>query len=174
MSLETQKRQSPRLGGLHVAHHNNFHAQSATAEPLLQRLDAVQKSGNGWRARCPACGGQGRKLSITESDGRVLLNCFGCGDAAAVLDAVGLRWADLMPPRNWPETPDERRRVRRAIRESGWASALDVVALESRVALIAAQQIHTVGGLQSSKDLARLAQAVERLGSAAAVLGGAR
>lgn len=44
-----------------------FHVDHATAEPLLQRLEGVQKSGSGWRAKCPACGGTSRKVTIAEA-----------------------------------------------------------------------------------------------------------
>ena len=44
-----------------------FHVQNATAEPLLQRLEGLQKSGGGWRAKCPACGGASRKVTIAEA-----------------------------------------------------------------------------------------------------------
>lgn len=146
-----------------------FHVQYATAEPLLQRLDGVQKSGNGWRARCPACGGRSRKVSVTEAEGRVLIYCFGGCPAIEVLGAVGLGWPDVMPPRTWPDSPEDRRRQRRAIREAGWASALSVLALESKVALFAARELHLVGGL-SVEDGKRLAEAVQRIDHAANVL----
>ncbi|MDQ3494282.1 MAG: DNA primase [Pseudomonadota bacterium] len=134
----------------------------------MQRLDAVQKSGNGWRARCPACGGTSRKLTVAEREGRVLLHCFGGCQAVEVLQAVGLSWGDIMPPRNWPESPEERRQARRAIRETGWSAALKTLAMEATVALIAARQL---GGWQplSVEDDARLALAVERIDHAAAV-----
>jgi len=147
-----------------------FHIQHASAEPLLQRLEGVQKSGTGWRARCPACGGRSRKLSIAEADNRVLLHCFGGCSPAEVLGAVGLGWSDVQPPRSWPPTREEQRRASRAIREASWAAALSMLALESRVVVLAARDMHHLGGLQSSGDLARLAQAVERIGGAAGVL----
>jgi len=146
-----------------------FHVQSATAEPLLQRLERVQKAGNGWRARCPACGGSSQKVTITERDGRVLLHCFGGCKAIEVLEAVGLGWPDIMPPRHWPESPEERRQSRVAIREAGWASALGVLALEAKVALIAARQLARWQVL-SEEDDKRLAEAVERIDHAAGVL----
>lgn len=146
-----------------------FHAENATAEPLLQRLDGVQKSGNGWRARCPACDGRSRKLSIAQTEGRVLVHCFGGCEAIDVLQAVGMTWADIMPPRHWPESPEERRKARRAVREAGWASALSVLALESKVALFAARELWAVGSL-TAEDGQRLRQAVERIDHAAGVL----
>lgn len=147
-----------------------FHTPHASADPLLHRLDGVAKSGNGWRARCPACGGKSRKVSITESGDRVLIHAF-CGcPAIDVLAAIGLTWADLHPPRSWPMSREEQRRARRAIQQAGWAAALATLSLESKIVLLAAHDVHHLGGLQSGADLDRLAQAVERIGSAATVL----
>lgn len=150
--------------------YNGFHATHASADPLLHRLDGVQKSGTGWRARCPSCEGRSRKLSIAESDGRVLIHCFGGCAAADVLAAVGLRWADIMPPRAWPLSREEQRRARRAIQQTGWSAALAVLSLESKIVALAANDIHRLGGLQSSRDLDRLNLAVERIGAASATL----
>lgn len=158
----------PEASGKSAGEHR-FHVQDATAEPLLQRLDRVQKSGSGWRARCPACEGRSRKLSVTESDGRVLVHCFGGCEAIDVLQAVGLTWADVMPPRTWPQTPEERRRARRAIREAGWSAALSVLSVESTVVLIAARELYYTGGI-SVEDGKRLRLAVDRIGQASATL----
>lgn len=152
-----------------LAGERRFHVQSATAEPLLQRLEGVQKAGNGWRARCPACGGRSRKVSIAEAEGRVLVFCFGGCPAIEVLGAVGLSWPDVMPPKTWPDSPEERRRQRRAIREAGWASALGVLALEAKVVQIAAHE-HLGGHPVSGDDYLRLVEAVERIDNAAGVL----
>lgn len=145
----------------------------ANARILLDRLDGVQVQGKGWRARCPSCGGKSRKLSVAESGGRVLVHCFGGCKPIEVLEAVGLTWADIMPPRHWPESPEDRRKARRAVREAGWAAALSVVALEARVALLAARELHLTGGI-AIEDGKRLALAVERLEAASAVLVEAR
>ena len=146
-----------------------FHVQNATAETLLQRLESVQKSGNGWRARCPACGGQSRKVSIAEADGRILAHAF-CGCTAdAVLSAVGLSWADLHPPRHWPQTPQEREHARRAIREVGITSAVEVLALEAAVIEAAGRQLQQWQCL-SVEDDARLNVAVERAFNARSIL----
>lgn len=150
--------------------YNAFHATHASADVLLHRLDGVQRAGTGWRARCPACDGRSRKLAITESDGRVLIHCFGGCAAADVLAAVGLRWADIMPPRTWPLSREEQRRARRAIQQTGWSAALAVLSLESKIVALAARDIHHVGGLQSSADLDRLNLAVERIATASATL----
>lgn len=146
-----------------------FHAEQADAQVLLQRLDGVVRSGKGWRAKCPSCGGASRKVSIAEADGRVLLHCFGGCKPTEVLQAIGLTWADLQPPRHWPLSPGERRQARRAIRESGWASALSVLALEATVVRIASAQISRWQVLTADDD-ARLEQAAQRIHHAAAVL----
>ena len=147
-----------------------YHVDHASADPLLSRLDGVQKAGNGWRARCPACGGKSRKVSIAESGDRVLIHAF-CGcPTIEVLGSVGLTWADLHPPRSWPMSREEQRRARREIQQSGWAAALAVLSIESKIVAIAARDIHTLGGLQTSRDLDRLNLAVERIGAASATL----
>lgn len=168
--MQNHKTQN-RAGGPDFARteQNNFHTNSASADVLLQRLDGVMKSGNGWRARCPACGGTSRKLSIAESDGRVLIHCFACNDAEAVLAALGLSWADLHPPRNWPQSAEEQRRARRAIKECSWSSALSVLSLESKIVLIASRELAEWPVL-SGEDNERLALAVKRIGDAASVL----
>lgn len=150
-----------------------YHVGSCAADPLLSRLDGVQQSGNGWRARCPACGGLSRKVAIAESDSKVLVHCFGGCKAIEVLEAVGLGWPDIMPPRHWPESPEERRQARRAIREAGWASALAALALEAKVALVASRQLSRWHVL-SVEDDTRLAEAVARIDRAANVLVEAR
>lgn len=151
------------------ASEQRFHVQHASAEPLLQRLEGVQKSGNGWRAKCPACGGQSRKLAIAESDGRVLIHCFAGCEPLAVLQAIGLSWSSLMPPRHWPQSRDERKAATKAIRECGWRSAVEVLATESIVAKLAAVQLIS-GEPLTFEDFDRLSIASERIDHAAAVL----
>lgn len=142
---------------------------NSSAEPLLQRLEGVQRSGLGWRARCPNCGGRSRKLTIVEKDGRVLLHCFGCHDSAAVLAALGLTWAALHPPRHWPQTAEERRNARRAIREAGLIVAIEVLAAEAVVIEAAGRHLQRWQCLSVDDD-ARLSLAVERASSARATL----
>lgn len=72
-----------------------------------------------------------------------------------MLEAVGLTWADIMPPRP-ARSPEDRRRMRQAMREAGWASALAVLALEVKVALVAGRQL-TRWRCLSEEDDARLA-----------------
>ena len=133
---------------------------------LLAKLDRVHNNGRGWRACCPACGGRSQKLSVAVADNRVLVHCFGGCAADAVLAAVGLRWADLQPSRSWPDSPEERKRHRQALKEVGWASALETLALESKVVLLAGRDL-SKWHLLSPEDDERLAAAVSRIDHAA-------
>jgi len=65
------------------------------AEKLLARLDGVQGHDGRWRARCPAHGSRGLSLAVADIEGRILLHCFGGCSPEAVLESVGLRFADL-------------------------------------------------------------------------------
>jgi len=145
-------------------------AASAVIDGVLARLDGVQKSGRGYRARCPACGGRSRKVSITEADdGRVLLHCFGGCDAGAVVQAAGLTLGDLFPVRLQPETPEERRAWRRAAKEAQWGAALDILYLEATIVGIAARQLHS-GEPLTPEDHHRLSQSIDRIEGAKGVL----
>lgn len=141
-------------------------------DAVLTRLDGVQHQGKGYRAKCPACGGRSRKVSITEGDdGRVLLHCFGGCAAGEVIQAAGLTIADLFPVRLTPDTPEGRRSMRRAAREAGWSAALDVLDYESTIVLHAALAVRT-GELLDPDSLARLQQAIDLITEARGVLRG--
>lgn len=74
---------------------SNLPAQLAT---LLDRLQNVKRSGDGWSARCPAHEDHNNSLSIVEGqDGRVLLNCFAGCDVQGIVAAVDLQMRDLFP-----------------------------------------------------------------------------
>ena len=142
----------------------------SSIEIILQRLEEVQRSGPGWRARCPACGGKSRKLSLSEADdGRVLLHCFAGCEAAAVVQAVGLTIGDLFPERLAPDTSEERRRRQRLAREAQWSAALDSLAVEGAVLLFAAEAV-VAGAPIISEDFARLELAIQRIDGARSVL----
>ncbi len=147
-----------------------YTAGSSPLHVLLDRLDGVQKSGQGWRARCPACGGKSRKVSIAEADdGRVLMHCFaGCG-ALEIVQAVNLQLADLFPDRGPARTPLERRQRREAMRSHGWAAALRVLDDESLIVLLAGCDIAN-GMRLVPKDHERLVSALERIHSARRIL----
>jgi DNA primase len=75
-------------------------SQSSPIVNVLSRLDAVSLSGTGqWRARCPAHDDYGPSLSVRETvAGGVLLFCFAGCETADVVEAIGLRMADLYAP----------------------------------------------------------------------------
>ena len=71
---------------------------------FLGKFEGVQKSGGGWVARCPAHGDDNPSLSIARGeDGRWLVHCHAGCSAEAVVAAVGLRMADLMPSNDRPQ-----------------------------------------------------------------------
>ena len=144
----------------------------ANVDVALARLEGVQRSGTGWRACCPACSktSRSRKLSVSQSDeGRILLHCFAGCDAATVVQAAGLSIADLFPQRLAPETPEQRRQIRRAAREAQWGAALDALSLEAEVVRIAGELLKRWQFL-SPEDDARLALAVQRITDARLLL----
>lgn len=139
------------------------------AEILAQRLDWCRRFGEGYRAKCPACGDKRGALSFRDGDKCLLIHCFRGCMPETVLAAAGLRWADVQPPRTWPLNAEESRVQRKAIREIGWSAALETIALESKVVQIAARHIHEKWFL-SAEDLTRLEVATSRIDGAATVL----
>lgn len=71
-------------------------------EQVLRALGdrGLRRNGKGWQARCPAHDDSRASLSINEgTDGRALLHCHAGCDTAVVVSGLGLKLADLMPPR---------------------------------------------------------------------------
>ncbi|MDP9362889.1 MAG: DUF3987 domain-containing protein, partial [Chloroflexota bacterium] len=63
----------------------------------------ARKNGAGWKCRCPAHDDGTPSLSIAEgNDGRVLLKCHAGCETVDVLAKVGLKLADLYPPKDRP------------------------------------------------------------------------
>lgn len=149
-------------------------ASSAPVEALLGRLEGVQRSGRGYRARCPACGGRSRKLSVSEGeDGRVLVHCFGGCEPLAVIQSVGLSLADLFPAPIAPVDPHSRRDLARRMRTQAclatWAAALEVLEFEATLVQLAAGDL-AAGKALPEPDRERLTQAAERIADARAHL----
>jgi hypothetical protein len=70
----------------------------STASRVLERLQKVSRTANGWRARCPAHEDRQPSLSIRcGDDGRLLLHCHAGCPIEAILRALGLQAADLFP-----------------------------------------------------------------------------
>lgn len=135
---------------------------------LLGRLDAVQPQGSGWRARCPACGGRSRKLSVSGSDaGHALLHCFAGCAASDVLGAVGLTLGDLFPARLSPMTPADARAVAHDAQRARWGAALEMLDSEATVVAVAAAQVRATC---DATVHARLTTAMQRISDARAIL----
>jgi len=66
-----------------------------TALEILPLLKHVCPRGNGWVASCPAHADSNPSLSVSESDGRVLLHCHAGCTPQAVMNALSLKMADL-------------------------------------------------------------------------------
>lgn len=67
-------------------------------ELVLSKLPDAKRDGQGWHARCPAHDDRRPSLSIAEGDdGRALVKCHAGCTPQAIVEAVGLTMADLMP-----------------------------------------------------------------------------
>lgn len=65
---------------------------------FLNRLDGVQPTGSGWRARCPAHDDKSPSLSVsTGEDGRILLYCHAGCSPESVVASRNLQMTDLFP-----------------------------------------------------------------------------
>ena len=139
-------------------------------ELLLSKLEGVKPSGKGHRAKCPACGGNSAKVSVTEADnGAVLLYCFAGCTPKDVLTAVGLDLGDLFPERLRPLTEAERREARDRARIAQWQAALEVLCKEAAIVHLAQQQLVRWQFLTEEDD-ARLKLAETRIANARNVL----
>ncbi len=68
---------------------------------VLNHLDYVKQTGQGkWLARCPAHDDRSPSLAIKEVEGRVLIHCFAGCSVMDVLQAVGLKMANLFPDKS--------------------------------------------------------------------------
>lgn len=135
-----------------------------SAASLLSRLDGVRRTGAGrWLARCPAHDDRRPSLSVAElDDGRVLVHCFGGCAIEHVLDAVGLTFSDLFPPR---PLSDSLPRLRRPFPA---ADVLQAVAYEALVVYLCARSLNE-GTCLTGAERERLRLAVARLQHAAEV-----
>lgn len=143
---------------------------SSPTQVVLAHLEDVQKSGTGWCARCPSCGGRRRKVAIHEGEeGQCLVHCFACHDTESIVRAVGLSMHDLFPPRSTSATPVDRRAAQRAMKTSAWTAALSVIAREGTIIDIVANDLHR-GRILSDADWHRFELARERIHCALGVL----
>jgi hypothetical protein len=130
-------------------------------DALLSRLRGVRSSGpDRWVARCPAHQDRSPSLTVRAMpDGRLLLHCFAGCEPEAVLDAVGLKFADLFPE------PLTRERLPRIAAPFSPLDALVCLSRES--ALVAIAAAYVAGGKPlSESDAARVALAAGRIATA--------
>lgn len=135
-----------------------------TAATLLDRLDGVRQSGDGrWMAKCPAHEDRSPSLSVREtSDGTVLIHDFAGCSPVDILAAVGLELKDLFPE---PLADHRRKPVRDRRHQHAASDALKLLAHESLVALVAADNL--VNGVTlTDADRERLSEAVARIRAA--------
>ncbi len=137
-----------------------------SAASLIARLDHVRRTGAGrWLARCPAHDDRRPSLSVAElEDGRVLVHCFAGCAIEEVLDALGLTFGDLFPPRPLGE------RLPRLRRPFPAADVLQAVSYEALVVYLCARSLDE-GKRLTSPERERLRLAISRLQHAAEVAG---
>jgi putative DNA primase/helicase len=84
---------------------------ATAAGNLLSRLDGVRKTASGWSAKCPAHADQNASLSIDPGDnGGLLLHCHAGCATEAVVQALGMKMADLMPAEGVGQNEQQLRR----------------------------------------------------------------
>src|SRR6185312_12677922 len=170
-------RQRPAGTERQSANHNtfgsNFTPNLDPASLLLGRLEGVIKTGNGWRARCPAHGSRSASLSIAQGDnGTLLIHCFAGCEVHDVLAAVGLEVGDLFQRRDFKTmTPTERSQLRQAALLPRWRAALEVLTTEATVLQIAASKMGD-GFTLDDDELTRMRISALRIFDAKEVLHG--
>jgi replicative DNA helicase len=93
---------------------------------FLDRLEKVRKNGRGWTARCPAHEDGRPSLAVTETDGKILVNCFAGCSADKIVSALGLDLSDLFEKpldadAPIPERVIEKRRIEKAVERASVA-----------------------------------------------------
>lgn len=129
-----------------------------SAEPLISRLAKVKQTGRGnWLACCPAHEDKRPSMTIREvEDGRVLVHCFAGCSAAEIIQAVGLEFDALFPPR--PKV-DHLPAVRRPYPA---ADVLEALHFEAFVVLTSAAVLRA-GEPLTEAEMARLSLAASRI-----------
>jgi hypothetical protein len=86
---------------------------SSPIEAVLERLQDVRRSGDGWTAKCPHHHDRNASLSVgTGRDGRVLIFCFAGCPTEDIVRSIGLTIRDLFSDADCggSATPPRRRR----------------------------------------------------------------
>ena len=127
---------------------------------LIDRLDGVKKTGaDRYLARCPAHDDRSPSLSVAEGDdGRTLIHCFAGCEPLDILNAVGMKFSDIMPERIGDVSGPVRNRV--LPRE-----ALEALDHEALVVAVVASDIQERRSIDE-QTFARLSLAVQRINDA--------
>lgn len=130
-----------------------------SVEKFLSALDKVKQKGRGqWIACCPAHHDKNPSMTIAETDdGRVLVHCFAGCSVEEILNAVGIGFDDLFPPK--PETHKPARPMAKPFLPS---SVLEVLRFEALIVVTAAKQLAN-GESLDDRDYQRLLVAAERM-----------
>jgi len=68
---------------------------------VLERLEGVRPSGDGWVARCPAHEDRNPSLTVrVTNDGKILMNCHRGCTFDAIVRALGMDKSDFFPPKS--------------------------------------------------------------------------
>jgi hypothetical protein len=137
-------------------------------ENLLSRLQGVKPGhgGGSYNAKCPAHQDRSPSLNIRlKDDGRILVKCYAGCSAIDVIEAVGLRMADLFPE---PLTREFLPSIRAPFSAH---DALKCLSHESFVVTLAVSDI-LAGKPLDDAYLERIATAAGRIGTALEVAHG--
>lgn len=93
-----------------IASHKIISSASIMLQTILDRLDNVRPSTNGWIANCPACGDTGQHLQVSQQGEKILLCCLHYTGAQrcrteAIMQAIGMSRRDLFQKQNDRPTP---------------------------------------------------------------------
>lgn len=148
-------------------------ADPSPTDRVLDLLEQVHPSGDGWKARCPAHDDTNPSLAVSEGDdGRCLLHCFAGCSVDAVVDALGLTMPDL-----FPDDGDDHHNESLASMLVGIAESADVVLFHdsadvayARVPVADHHEVWTVGSRHLKRWLRfELHRQFDRLAKAEAV-----
>lgn len=103
-----------------------------TSDELLSRLEAVRRTGSGWRARCPAHADRTPSLSIHEGERGLLLRCFAGCALPDICEGMNLSPKDLFYD---TPTPRGTRPIPKPIRKDPRSTAFqfELAALDLRL-----------------------------------------
>ena len=106
LSVAKQIKKFPVTGNLKIMNRMNSQGipKGSQLERLLNHLDRVSTTGNGFSACCPAHDDQNPSLSVTPKDDRILVHCHAGCDVEDVLAAINLETRDLFE-RDQPAKP---------------------------------------------------------------------